>query len=388
MEEKSTKPKISRGKKIKFIFSTLIFLLVVIIIISEILMSVFHYQSTYDRAKDFSLEQAKWWTCDSASGPRYVANKMNDIDSNNYKDEMWYFKRLKMVNNAGYHDKDDFVEIPASSDSLKVLVDGDSFTWGASADIGSSYVDVFESDLKKVYPSLVWNTGIPATGTNHAIFTTKKFMPLQKSNYVVLGFFTGNDFEDNLLPFDRLVFNGGNGCYNLYDYDKDFKPFKISQREMCKKVTGSYPISELNFFQKLIYRSKVFTFLGDMGEKLMNRLNGTKKRTAEQAYKMTDAYLKELNAYVKENNAELIVLVIPTEADIKEKSTQYQNVIKILNEASIKYVDNTSLFTADDYMKTGGGHWKNNGHIKAGHALSKLLLEEILQKGQKSFRKN
>jgi hypothetical protein len=103
---------------------------------------------------------------------------------------------------------------------------------------------------------------------------------------------------------------------------------------------------------------------------------------------MTDAYLKELNAYVKENNAELIVLVIPTEADVKEKSTQYQNVIKILNDASIKYVDNTSLFTTDDYMKTGGGHWKNSGHIKAGHELSKYLLDQIKQKGQKSFRKN
>jgi hypothetical protein len=301
---------------------------------------------------------------------------------------MWYYKRLKMVNSAGYHDKDEFVSIPANSDSLKILVDGDSFTWGASADVGSSYVDVFESDISKVTPSLVWNTGIPATGTNHAIFTTKKFLPLQKSNYVVLGFFVGNDFEDNLLPFDRLVFNGGNGCYNLYDYDKDFKPYKISKEEMCKKVSGSYPIEQLNFFQKIIIRSRVVTFFDDMITKLVNRLSGTKKRIAEQSYKKTDAYLKELNAYVKENNAELIVLVIPTEADIKDKSIQYQNVVKILKEAGIKYVDNTGLFTADDYMKTGGGHWKNSGHIKAGHALSKYVLDLIKQKGQNSFRKN
>jgi hypothetical protein len=134
-------------------------------------------------------------------------------------------------------------------------------------------------------------------------------------------------------------------------------------------------------------RSRVATFFGDMKTKIVNRLSGTKKRAAEQAYKMTDTYLKELNAYVKENNAELIVLVIPTEADIKEKSTQYQDVVKILNESGIKYVDNTGLFTADDYMKTGGGHWKNSGHIKAGHALSKYLLDYIRQKGQKSFKK-
>ena len=75
-----------------------------------------------------------------------------------------------------------------TADSLKILVAGDSFTWGASSDIGSSYVDIFESDIKKIHPAIVWNTGMPATGTNHALFTTKKYLPLQKSNYVVLVF--------------------------------------------------------------------------------------------------------------------------------------------------------------------------------------------------------
>ncbi len=388
MQEKDTKAKISTGKKWKFILFTLMFLLVVVIIISEILMYFFHYESTYDRMQGFKLEQAKWWTCDSASGPRYVANQVGKDDSTFFKNEIWYYNRLKIVNNEGYHDRDDFKEISPASDSVKILVAGDSFTWGASADVDSSYIDVFESDIKKTYPAIVWNTGIPATGTNHALFTTKKFLPLQKSNYVVLGFYVGNDFGDNLLPFDQLIFNDQGACYNLYDYDKDFKPYKISKREAYKKITGSYPIEELNFLQKIIIRSRFITFCKEMTGKAINRISGNKQRTTAQQYKMTAEYLKELNDYVKQNNAELIVYVIPEADDIDKKTQQYLDVVKILTEQSIHYFENTALFTKSDYLKTGGGHWKNSGHIAAGHALSKYLLDLINKKQQKTFRQS
>ena len=388
MQENSQKTKISKRKKIKFILFTLLFLLTVIIVISEIALAWNGYPSTYDTMKKVSFTQAKWWACDSASGPRYVAHQATKEDSIYFLREIWYYNRLKMVNNDGYHDRDNFTEVSPDNDSLKILMAGDSFTWGASSDTGSSYVDVFESDIKKVYPGIVWNTGMPATGTNHAIFTTKKYLPLQKTNYVVLGFYVGNDFSDNLLPFDQLVFNKLASCYNLYDYDKDFKPFRISKSEAYKKATGSYPVEELNFVQKILTRSRVVTFITDLKNRVANRLSGNKSRANEQEYKMTKEYLKQLNSYVKENNAELIVLVIPTAVDVKEKEIHYLNTLKILNELSLQYVDPLNRFTEDDYLKIDGGHWKNRAHIIAGHALSKYLLNYIKEKQQKTFKKN
>jgi len=164
--------------------------------------------------------------------------------------------------------------------------------------------------------------------------------------------------------------------------------FTITKQEACKKASGSLPSDDINFFQKVANHSRVYTFFGDMKDKLVNRLSGTKEKVHQQSYKMTEKYLRELNEYVKQNNAELIVYVIPTIDDIKQKTTQYLDVVKILNDASIKYIDNTSLFTTDDYMRTGGGHWKNRGHIAAGHTLSKYLLDYIKEKGVKSFKKN
>lgn len=388
MTEKSNKGTMSRRKKIKFILFTLLFLFTVIFIVSEIVLSLMHYQSVNDKMQRFSLTQAKWWACDSAEGPRYVSNQVGVPDSIHFLREIWYYKRLKMINKDGYHDRDNFTEIPADSDSLRILVAGDSFTWGASADIDSSYVDILESDVKLNHPSLVWNTGVPATGTNHALFTVKKYLPLQKSNYVVLGFYVGNDFEDNLLPYDQLVFNNLASCYNLYDYDKEFKPYRISKREAFKKATGSYPPEELNFIQKILVRSRFITFLSDLKTKIANRLSGDKTRKKEQEYKMTKEYLEQLNRYVKENNAELIVLIIPASTDVKEKGEHYLDAVKLLNELSLQYVDPLNQLSVDDYLKIDGGHWKNRGHVKAGHLLSAYLLSHIQSKRQNSFHKN
>ena len=388
MSEQSEKKNISKGKKLKFVFFTLLFLFAVIFVITEIVLSFMHYQSRYDVMKRVSYTQAKWWTCDSVDGPRYVAHQATQEDSVHFLREIWYYKRLMMINNDGYHDKDEFTNVSPDSDSLKILVAGDSFTWGASADIGSSYVDVLQSDVSKVHPAIIWNTGIPATGTNHALFTTKKYLPLQKSNYVVLGFYVGNDFADNILPFDRLVFNKLASCYNQYDLDKDLNPVKISNREAYKKATGSYPMEELNFVQKILVRSRCIAFVSDLKTKITNRLSGNKARIAEKQYSFTKEYLKQLNDYVKENNAELIVLIIPSLDDVKKKEVNYQNTIKILNELSLKYIDPIDKFTKEDYLTIDGGHWKNSGHIKAGHALSKYLLDYINTKGQKTFKKN
>lgn len=384
MAANNVKKNVPKGKKIKFALFTLLFLLGIIWVLAEVVLGFMKYPSSHDMMKKVSYTQAKWWTCDSVSGPRYVARQATLEDSVYFLREIWYYKRLMMINNDGYHDKDNFAPLSNSSDSIRILAAGDSFTWGASSDIGNSFVDVLETDVNKVQPALVWNTGIPATGTNHAVFTTKKYLPLQHSNYVVLGFYTGNDFTDNLLPFDRIIFNKMASCYSQYDFDKNMQPVKISNRDAYKKATGSYPPEELNFFQKILARSRVIAFVSSLVTKVQNRASGQKEKAKELGYALTRNYLKELDAYVKASHAELIVLVIPSLEDVKKRGEQYTNAVKLLKELSIKYADPIAQLSTEDYLTIDGGHWKNSGHIKAGHALSALLLNQIRQKTQAS----
>ncbi len=383
MQDNGPASPMAKGKQLKFILFTLLFLALVVILLFELGLLIVNYPSAYSRMKRFSTTQANWWTCDSINGPRYVKDHAGADDSIFLKDESWYYNRLKIVNNEGYHDKDNFSALPAGNDSFRVLVAGDSFTWGASSDVDSSFVEVMEKDLQTNMPSVVWNTGIPATGTNHAIFTTKKFLPMQKSNVVILGFYTGNDFSDNLLPFNQLIFTQQASCFNLWDFDKDFRPYEISTKEAVKKATGTYPEEELSFFQKLLAKSRFVSFVSEMSGKIINRFGGKKERIREQEYKMTSQYLKELNDYTKANNAELIVFVIPTVLDIKEKGAYYQNTITILKDLSVPYVETIDLYTEKDYVNSLDGHWNNRGHLQAGHALGKYLLNRAREMQKK-----
>jgi hypothetical protein len=382
MSEKTT---MTKKKRLKFILFTLAFLALLLIGVFELALYFLHYPSASDKMKTFSFEQAAWWRCDSITGPNYLQQKVDKTDSLAFDDAGagWYYDRLKIVNNQGYHDRRDFTPIAADNDSVKILFAGDSFTWGASAAVDSSYVEIFKSDIAKAMPSIVWNTGVPATGTNHALFTTQKFLPLQKSNYVILGFYVGNDFNDNLTPYDRLVFTKNSSCYNLYDYDKNFTPIKLTKREAFKKLTGYFPPEELNVFQKIMMHSRFVTFVGDMKTKLVNKLSGFRAKTREREYTATKEYVKQLNEYAKANGAELIVLPIPDKDDMKAKTEGYLKAIKIFDELKVKYFETVGKYNEEHYKHPKGStdtHWNSGGHVVTGHALASYFIDYVNQK--------
>ena len=74
--------------------------------------------------------------------------------------------RYCIVNAQGFHDTQDFVYSPALDEQTRILVLGDSFTFGEDADIGASYVEILEAGGPG---RVVWNTGIFGVGTNQAL---------------------------------------------------------------------------------------------------------------------------------------------------------------------------------------------------------------------------
>jgi hypothetical protein len=364
--------------KYKRIFSILLFLISVILmlIILESTLYLLKYDNAYSIMQRYSCDKADWWINDSILGPRFLPNQFEKLDTLSLH---WYYERLKIVNKQGYHDKDDFIDLPSDTNSIRALFIGDSFTWGASSDVDSSFVDVFEQRFKKTFPLIVWNAGIPATGTNYALHVTKRFLPLQKSNIVVLGFF-GNDFGDNLIPFDRLQFSNKGTCLKCYNLDNSFNAIKISIQDAYKNATGAYPIENLNLLQReIIIKSRLVPLLNNIFERISQKFyqytHSDTISKVEYSFQITKSYLNQLKNYVKENNAELVVLLIPDRQDIMRKSKSYLTAIGILRELEINFLEISDKFCEANYVQSeNDGHWNNSGHKIAGT----LLYEHIL----------
>lgn len=355
------------------------------VIILEGILYLLKYDNAYTKMQRYSIDKADWWVNDSILGPRYVPNEFEKLVKTAPN---WYYERLKIVNKQGYHDRDDFTDLSSDTNSIKVLFIGDSYTWGASSDVDSSFVDVFEQKFKNRYPLIVWNAAIPATGTNYALYITKRFLPLQKSSIVVLGFFSGNDFTDNLTPYDRIQFNNKASCFNCYKLDNSFKASKISVTEAYRSATGAYPIENLNLFQrKIIIKSRLIPLLNRVFNKIIRiiskYIHSDNISKEEYSFQITKSYLNQLKNYIKDNNAELFVLLIPVQADIRRKSNKYLKAIEIMKELEINYLEISNMLSEANYVPgINDGHWNNSGHKISGTLLYNYISASYKSKKQ------
>lgn len=119
------------------------------LILSEILLLILGFNPDFEEPAVYNKlpPLASWWICDNKKGCRfdkehveehfeYDRSLMKDYPKSIRTAGKW--ERLKIVNSRGFHDQDEFID----SDNLKnatnkILVLGDSFTFGATAKIGN-----------------------------------------------------------------------------------------------------------------------------------------------------------------------------------------------------------------------------------------------------------
>jgi len=83
---------------------------------------------------------------------------------------------------------------------LRILVLGDSFTFGAGVTVQEAYSRQIEERLRKDWNLRVTvvNAGVPGYGTEQAAAFFERVVERVQPDTVLLGFFIGNDFYDNL----------------------------------------------------------------------------------------------------------------------------------------------------------------------------------------------
>ena len=318
-------------------------------------------------------EPAPWWTCDEA-GCHYVQEHIAAACESGHL----AYDRECIINQRGFHDTQDFAAANDWDEQMRILMLGDSFTFGLSADIGKSYVETIESNFPQ---SIVWNTAMHGAGTNQALASFQVYAPILQPHLTIFGF-SLNDFYDNLMPMD----------YRLMGIDWNSEPFRVLRYRI--ESSGNVikfdrrwlyydrhdgldpPGSEI---ERLIGRTRI----GSLPLRFFNvrrqRTNKTLRVPLTPAIiDATRRYLTALREAAAAQDTALLILLIPNRSDIDAPSIRYQTALRLAQELETSYIDPIHTFDVElDYAPPPDIHWNTAGHQKIGAILSDCL--EVFQ---------
>lgn len=101
------------------------------------------------------------------------------------------------INSEGFRDN----EFVHNQDYWRIMVLGDSMTFGMETKQEDIFCSVLEKRLKALYPNRnidVMNFGITGFSTGQELLCLKKYGDMYNPDVVILMLFAGNDFEDNI----------------------------------------------------------------------------------------------------------------------------------------------------------------------------------------------
>ena len=307
-----------------------------------------------------TVEEAPWMTCDEL-GCRFVQDAVAAACENG---EMT--GRYCTVNRQGFHDAQDFAAGVDFDERLRILMLGDSFAFGESAEIGKSYVETIEANLPQ---AIVWNTGIPGVGTKQALLSFQTYAPVLQPQIAVLGFVM-NDFKDNILPLDHWIWMRNGSAINRY-WEDAAKNIMLE----LDPAAGRYRAYKAAPLSNEIHRLFIATHLGSLALKTLDPL-----RSGCEADCQADAtreYLRALRDATAAQNTALLVLLIPDKRSmqINPGKGRWLTAVQLMKELKMPWFNLLDVMDAElDYdIADPGDHWNSAGHQKVGRLLSACI---------------
>ena len=255
----------------------------------------------------------------------------------------------------------------------KVMLIGDSFTWGLSAHpIDSCFADL----LRGKSAGSIINLGIPSADPAQYDAIASKYIPRIRPETVIVMFYLGNDimpYARPIIPFKPFYYYTNAGAMMADDRDRHLN----SAREAYDYYTREkfFLLHPANFFEVIVSKSA-----------LMSRIYSFKYRWAEKKLaeksiadmSVTKHYLYSIIDVCKQNNCILHIVLIPEikEAD-KPKSffeKRYQGFFAdpLLSKYTYIPEGNFSRY----YTPYPDGHLNNAGHRFYADRLADILKME------------
>jgi lysophospholipase L1-like esterase len=235
----------------------------------------------------------------------------------------------------------------------RILLVGDSFTYG----FGVNDDETFAFRLQTMTGDEVINGGNGGTGTDYALRFYETVGKTLQPDLVVLCFFP-NDFQDN----ERSAF-----------YDNDLRPRDLSlttpaRKHIFNNVASNWVLehSQLaNLIKVNVIRTGLWQVSGPFDE---NHINA----------ELTRRYVDALEARVRENHAEFLVLYLPSDRDVEKfragSGSTSENALKSIHSSvSLTQPLANSNYRIDQLYFPSEGHWTAIAHALAAQAIAPLL---------------
>lgn len=253
---------------------------------------------------------------------------------------------------------------PVPSGRPRLLMVGDSFTWGASArPITESFPDLVE---RAGYH--VCNGGIPGTAPNHYRRIVEKYIGRLKPGAVVVCLYTGNDLRgdpDLLVSGRNLHYITNFGFIRGYDeYGRFFDSGEEAVAYIRKRFCGwtRWP------WDYFLYQTVT-------GKAVFRAMHGKPRLADPRGRRWVADELAAIRSLCLQHGSRFLLFVIPKVPRNVQAGQTLEAARKILAGFPFEYPADVGL---EDYCDPPDNHFNNQGHRKMAGLILRVLQEQGL----------
>lgn len=318
-----------------------------------------------------------------------------------------------VINSLGLRDHEYAYEKPDRVNRILVL--GDSFAEGFQVSLGDRFSNLMADRLNELQMQSkvryqVINAGVSGYGTDNELLFFRHEGHKYEPDLVVLALYVGNDIRNNWYPLENIDVGGFRKPYfELVDGRLELREFPFA-----KHATFS------SRFKLFLNRNLVlYSFLREFRDRFRSRNQAPRNGTEAaipldirlfdpdlsqdwlEAFRVTEALLSEMKTEVNAAGAELLVVLIPSRAQVYAgkwareiegrpglKDHQWdleqpnRMLAGILAKNGIDYLDLLPLLRtvsgqgdAEIYLARDG-HWNSAGHHAAAGFINSRILSD------------
>lgn len=276
----------------------------------------------------------------------------------------------------------------------KILALGDSFTFGC----WSNVEDTWANQVQRITGARVVNYGIPNAGTSTMRKLYQSLKPAErKADIVILGFFTGNDFYDNMVGDDGFTVSDG-ALVMTPKAEARWGRYNCLAKSNAAKIPES---NSIPWYKTVLRRSHLYQLLYPMfflSSKALYAnapqawyLNEYTKEMKDGVARTLDE-LNKLQALCSEHGSSFVVAIIPSmtevydqdwnawldysgcEAGKFDRSKPRKIILDWAESKGVYAVDLLpGLVNRSRLYYKADMHFNNLGHFQAGEIISEYL---------------